>query len=179
MYKNKEGTAVPQVVFKIREQGKWQDCTTDSVFKDKKVVFFALPGAFTPTCSSTHLPRYDELAPLFKKNGVDSIVCLSVNDAFVMNAWAKDLEVKNVTLLPDGNCEFTEKLGMISDKAAVGFGKRSWRYSMLVENGVITKMFSEAVKDGDPFEVSDAETMLKHIAPNETIPAKKDTACNL
>ena len=96
-----------------------------------------------------------------------------------MNAWAKDLEVKNITLLPDGNCEFTEKLGMMADKTAVGFGKRSWRYSMLVENGVVTKMFSEAVKDGDPFEVSDADTMLKHIAPNETIPEKKDTACNL
>ena len=124
------------------------------------MVVFSLPGAFTPTCSSTHVPRYNELAPAFFANGVDRIVCMSVNDAFVMNEWARTQECGNVTMLPDGNGEFTEKMGMLVDKSELGFGKRSWRYSMLVKDGVIEKMFIEPEKAGDPFEVSDADTML-------------------
>ena len=162
---NKEGQRVPEVTFKTRKNGNWLDITTKDVFAGKKVVVFSLPGAFTPTCSSTHLPRYNDLAPLFKKQGVDSVVCISVNDGFVMEAWGVDQEAENILLLPDGNGEFSEGMGMLVDKTAIGFGKRSWRYSMLVNDGVIEKMFIEPDKPGDPFEVSDADTMLNHLAP--------------
>ena len=165
-----EGRKVPQVAFRTRVGGDWKSVTTDDVFKGKTVVVFSLPGAFTPTCSSTHLPRYNELAPAFKANGVDAIVCLSVNDAFVMNEWAKDQEAENVFLLPDGNGEFTDGMGMLVDKADLGFGKRSWRYSMLVKDGVVEKMFVEPQKPGDPFEVSDADTMLAYINPKARKP---------
>ena len=131
---------------------------------------FSLPGAFTPTCSSTHLPRFNELAPVFKANGVDAVVCISVNDAFVMNEWAKDQESDNVTLLPDGNGEFTDGVGLLVDKSDLGFGKRSWRYSMLVKDGVVEKMFVEPQKPGDPFEVSDADTMLAYVNPKAKAP---------
>ena len=167
MKANMEGQKVPSVTFKTRQGADWVDVKSDKLFKGRTVVVFSLPGAFTPTCSSTHLPSYNRLASKFKKNGVDEIVCLSVNDAFVMNAWAEDQDSDNVTLLPDGNGEFSEKMGMLVDKTAIGFGKRSWRYSMLVKDGVVQKMFVEPEKEGDPFEVSDAETMLKYINPKE------------
>jgi glutaredoxin-like protein len=170
MFTNREGQRVPQVAFRTRANGEWKTVTSDELFKGKTVAVFSLPGAFTPTCSSTHLPRYNELAPAFRANGVDSIVCLSVNDAFVMNEWAKDQEAANVTLVPDGNGEFTEKMGMLVDKADLGFGRRSWRYSMLVKDGVIQKMFIEPEKPGDPFEVSDADTMLAFINPKAKKP---------
>lgn len=171
-FENKEGHKVPDVTFSTRENGDWRRYTTAEVFNGKKVVVFSLPGAFTPTCSSTHLPRYEELYDAFKENGVDDVVCVSVNDGFVMEAWAKDQGVKNIKLLPDGNGEFTEKLGLLVNKSDIGFGKRSWRYSMLVEDGKITKMFIEPDKPGDPFEVSDADTMLKHINPDAKLPAE-------
>ena len=167
---NREGHRVPNVTFKTRVDGEFVDVTADEIFKGRTVVVFALPGAFTPTCSSTHLPRYNELAGVFRENGVDEIVCLSVNDAFVMDAWKKDQEADHVTLIPDGNGEFTEGMGMLVDKSDVGFGKRSWRYSMLVKDGVIEKMFVEPDVPGDPFEVSDAETMLAYINPNARKP---------
>jgi len=170
MFSNREGQSVPQVAFRTRVDGEWKTVTTDEVFKGKTVVVFSLPGAFTPTCSSTHLPRYNELAPAFRANGVDAIVCISVNDAFVMNEWAKEQESANVALIPDGNGEFTEKMGMLVDKADLGFGKRSWRYSMLVKDGVVQKMFIEPQKPGDPFEVSDADTMLAYINPKAKKP---------
>ena len=170
MLANREGQKVPQVKFRTREGGDWKDVTTDDVFKGKTVVVFSLPGAFTPTCSSTHLPRYNELAPAFFANGVDTIVCVSVNDAFVMNEWAKDQESGSVYLLPDGNGEFTHGMGLLVDKSDLGFGKRSWRYSMLVKDGVIEKMFIEPEKPGDPFEVSDADTMLAYINPKARKP---------
>jgi glutaredoxin-like protein len=165
MLQIREGQKVPQVTFRTRTGDDWKSVTTDDVFKGKTVVVFSLPGAFTPTCSSTHLPRYNELAPAFFAHGVDAIVCVSVNDAFVMNEWAGDQECQNVTLLPDGNGEFTDGMGMLVDKSELGFGKRSWRYSMLVRGGVIEKMFIEPQQAGDPFEVSDADTMLAYIAP--------------
>jgi glutaredoxin-like protein len=165
MLENREGKKVPEVTFPVRKNNEWVNISTKELFKGKTVVVFALPGAFTPTCSSTHLPGYNELAPVFKENGVDEIVCLSVNDTFVMNEWAKDQEAENITLIPDGNGEFTEGMGMLVDKADLGFGKRSWRYSMLVKDEVIEKMFIEPEVPGDPFEVSDAETMLKYINP--------------
>lgn len=168
---NKEGQTVPNVVFKTRQNNEFVDVTSDDIFTGKTVVVFALPGAFTPTCSSTHLPRYNELASTFRDNGVDDIVCLSVNDAFVMDAWQAGQEAGNVTLIPDGNGEFSEQMGMLVDKTDLGFGKRSWRYSMLVKNGVIEKMFIEPDVQGDPFEVSDADTMLDYINPNAIKPA--------
>ncbi|CAM4100064.1 glutathione peroxidase [Bordetella tumulicola] len=170
MLQNREGQRVPNATFPVREGNEWKQVTTDDIFKNKTVVVFSLPGAFTPTCSSTHLPRYNELAPAFRAAGVDSIVCVSVNDTFVMNEWAKDQESANITLLPDGNGDFTEGMGMLVDKRDLGFGKRSWRYSMLVKDGVVQKMFIEPEKDGDPFEVSDADTMLAYFAPDAKKP---------
>lgn len=167
MLPNNEGRRIPNVTFKSRVNDQWQDITTDDLFKNKTVVVFSLPGAYTPTCSSTHLPRYNELASVLKKNGVDEIICISVNDAFVMNEWKKDQEAENITVIPDGNGDFTEGMGMLVDKSHLGFGKRSWRYSMLVKDGVIEKMFIEPEKEGDPFEVSDADTMLKYVNQNE------------
>jgi len=171
MLDNIEGQSVPQVTFKTRANDEWKDISTNDLFAGKTVIVFSLPGAFTPTCSSTHLPRYNELAGVFKQNGVDDIVCMSVNDTFVMNAWLSDQDAANITVIPDGNGEFTEKMGMLVDKSAIGFGKRSWRYAMLVKNGVIDKMFIEPQKDGDPFEVSDADTMLNYINSDAKAPA--------
>jgi glutaredoxin-like protein len=165
MLPNREGQRIPNVTFPVRRQNEWVNISTDELFKGKTVIVFALPGAFTPTCSTTHLPGYNELAPVFRENGVDEIICLSVNDTFVMNEWAKDQECDNITLIPDGNGQFSEGMGMLVDKSDLGFGKRSWRYSMLVKDGVIAKMFIEPEVAGDPFEVSDAETMLKYINP--------------
>ena len=167
---NREGQKVPPVTFRTRSGNDWKHVTSSDIFKGRTVVVFSLPGAFTPTCSSTHLPRYNELAPAFFANGVDAIVCISVNDAFVMNEWAAGQECDNITLLPDGNGEFTGAMGMLVDKSDLGFGKRSWRYSMLVRDGVVEKMFVEPQKPGDPFEVSDADTMLAYIAPKAKKP---------
>lgn len=167
---NREGQKVPQVTFRTRADNDWKNVTSDDLFKGRTVALFSLPGAFTPTCSSTHLPRYNELAPAFFANGVDAIVCVSVNDAFVMNEWAAGQECENVTMLPDGNGEFTDGMGMLVDKTDLGFGKRSWRYSMLVRDGVVQKMFVEPQKPGDPFEVSGADTMLAYIAPKAKKP---------
>ncbi|WP_216901443.1 peroxiredoxin [Synechococcus sp. CCY 9618] len=167
---------VPSVVFKTRVRDesvpgsnpfRWQDLTSDDIFKGKKVVVFSLPGAFTPTCSSNHLPRYEELYEEFRALGIDSIVCVSVNDAFVMYQWGNKVGAKNVFLLPDGNGEFTRKMGMLVEKSNLGFGDRSWRYSMLVNDGAIEKVFVEPGFDdncpADPFEVSDADTMLAYL----------------
>ena len=143
-------THVPDVTFKTRVRDesiggdnpfKWQDLTTDELFANKKVVVFSLPGAFTPTCSTSHLPRYEELYNEFKALGVDEIVCISVNDAFVMYQWGLNQNRENVFLLPDGNGEFTRKMGMLVDKSNLGFGMRSWRYSMYVDNKAIKKVF--------------------------------------
>lgn len=163
MLENREGQKVPNVVFRARKDGEWVDVSTDELFSGKTVIVFSLPGAFTPTCSSTHLPGYNEYAKVFKSNGVDDILCVSVNDTFVMNAWAESQEADNITLIPDGNGEFTDGMGMLVDKNDLGFGKRSWRYSMLVKDGTIEKMFIEPQKPGDPFEISDAQTMLEYI----------------
>jgi glutaredoxin-like protein len=171
MPQTKEGQKVPQVTFRTRtETGEWKNVTTDELFKGKTVVVFSLPGAFTPTCSTTHLPRYNELAPAFFASGVDSILCVSVNDAFVMNEWAASQEADKITMIPDGNGEFSAGMGMLVDKADLGFGKRSWRYSMLVKDGVVQKMFVEPDKPGDPFEVSDADTMLAYVNPKAKKP---------
>ncbi|MGL5763741.1 MAG: peroxiredoxin, partial [Plesiomonas shigelloides] len=162
MFTAREGQAVPQVTFHTRQGDQWVNVTTDELFKNKTVIVFSLPGAFTPTCSSSHLPRYNELAPVFARLGVDDILCVSVNDTFVMNAWKDDQKADRITFIPDGNGEFTAGMGMLVEKEELGFGKRSWRYSMLVRNGVVEKMFAEPEEPGDPFKVSDADTMLKY-----------------
>ena len=163
MLENKEQQKVPNVTFTLRANDEWTTRNSDEIFNNKTVVVFSLPGAFTPTCSSSHLPRYNELAPTLFANGVDEIICMSVNDTFVMNAWKENQESNNVTVLPDGNGEFTDGMGMLVGKEDLGFGKRSWRYSMLVKDKKIEKMFIEPEVEGDPFEVSDADTMLNYI----------------
>ena len=167
---------VPKATFRTRVRNdslggpnpyEWKDVTSDDVFKDQTVAVFALPGAFTPTCSSSHLPRYEELYDEMKAQGVDEIYCLSVNDAFVMNQWAKHMEASKVKMLPDGNGEFSRKMGMLVDKSNLGFGMRSWRYSMLVRDGEIEQLFVEPEFDDncptDPYGVSDADTMLGYL----------------
>jgi glutaredoxin-like protein len=167
--KDQTGNKVPQVNFATRVGHEWVAKTTDDFFKGKRVALFALPGAYTPTCSSTHLPRYNELYDTFIANGFDDVICLSVNDTFVMNEWKAVQGADKLTMLPDGNGEFSEKLGFLVDKAELGFGKRSWRYSMIVNDGVIEKMFIENEQPGDPFGNSDADTMLS--SQNISIPA--------
>lgn len=167
-----EGKKVPNVIFPSRVDNEWVQISSDSLFKGKKIIVFALPGAFTPTCSSTHLPRYNELAPVFADHGVDNIICLSVNDPFVMNAWQGDQAAENIQFIADGNGDFSEGMGLLVDKRDLGFGKRSWRYSMLVTDGVIEKMFIEPEEPGDPFKVSDADTMLNYVAPNAVLPPR-------
>lgn len=167
---------VPNITFKtrIRDESiggenpyRWQDMTTDELFKGKKVVVFSLPGAFTPTCTTAHLPGYEKAYDEFKKLGVDKVYCLSVNDAFVMNAWGKHLNIKNVKLIPDGSGAFTRAMNMMVAKDNLGFGARSWRYSMYAEDGEVKKIFEEPGKSDnfpeDPFEVSDAQTMLEYL----------------
>jgi len=169
-------STVPRVVFKTRVRDesvkgpnpfRWQEVSTDDIFKDKKVIVFALPGAFTPTCSNTHLPGFEQNYDEFKSLGIDEIYCLSVNDAFTMYQWGKHQGVEKVKLLPDGSGNFTRLMGMLVKKDNVGFGQRSWRYSMLVEDGMISQMFSEQGKSDDcptdPFEISGADTMLKYL----------------
>lgn len=170
-------TIVPEVTFKTRVRDentggenpfRWQDLTTEEIFKNKRVVLFALPGAFTPTCSSTHLPGFEKHYKELKSLGIDDVYCLSVNDAFSMFQWAKQLGVEKVKMLPDGNAHFTKGMEMLVKKENLGFGDRSWRYSVLVNDGVIEKMFSEPGKEDncaeDPFTCSDVNTMLVYLA---------------
>lgn len=165
MFDNKEGQRVPGVTFRTRRGHEWLDVTSDEIFAGRTVVVFSLPGAFTPTCSASHVPRYNQLAAMLKKHGVDEIVCVSVNDAFVMQEWQAQQQAFNIRFLPDGNGEFTQGMGLLVGKQDLGFGQRSWRYSMLVRDGVVAKMFIESEQPGDPFDVSDADTMLGYLAP--------------
>jgi len=171
-----EGAQVPSVVFKTRVRDesvggenpyRWQDVSASEIFDGRKVVVFGLPGAFTPTCSSTHLPGYEKHCDEFTSLGIDDLYCISVNDAFVMKQWADKLGVSKVKMLPDGNADFTRGMGMLVKKENLGFGDRSWRYSMYVEDGKIKKLFIEpGLADNasdDPFEVSDADTMLAYL----------------
>ena len=169
---------IPEHSFRCRFEHKsifvWKDITTDMMFKDKKIVMFGLPGAFTPTCSNEQLPQYEAQYERFKELGIDDVYCVSVNDGFVMRSWGASMtpEVEKVFLCPDGDGKFTEAMGMLVDKPANKFGKRSWRYSAYVDNGEIKKMFIEPGKndkseDEDPFEVTDAETMLKYLRDNK------------
>lgn len=169
-------TKIPDVTLKTRVRDesvegenpfRWQDVQTGDLFKGKKVVVFSLPGAFTPTCSSTHLPGYEQKYNELKELGVDEVYCISVNDAFVMYQWGKSQGVKNVKLLPDGSASFTKGMDMLVKKDDLGFGERSWRYSMVVDDGNIEKVFVEpGFSDDcptDPFEVSDVDTMIEYL----------------
>ncbi len=170
MLQNREGQRVPDTMFKTRVGHEWVKTSSSDIFSGRTVIVFSLPGAFTPTCSSSHVPRYDQLASTFKTHGVDEIICVSVNDAFVMNEWKLSQKTRNVTFLPDGNGDFTRGMGMLVGKEDLGFGARSWRYSMLVRDGVVEKMFVEPDEPGDPFHVSDADTMLNYLAPQAPKP---------
>ena len=143
MFESKEGQRVPGVTFRARKNNDWHDLSSEDVFAGKSVIVFSLPGAFTPTCSSSHVPRFNQLASLFRTLGIDEIVCMSVNDAFVMNEWKETQHADGITFIPDGNGAFTDAMGLLVDKEKLGFGKRSWRYSMLVRDGIIEKMFIE------------------------------------
>jgi peroxiredoxin len=174
-------TLVPDLTFKTRVYDEqfdsyyWKDVTTQDLFKGKRVVVFSLPGAFTPTCSTFQLPGYDLKYEEFQALGIDEVYCLSVNDSFVMNAWFKSQNIQNVKPIPDGGGEFTHAMGMSVAKYNLGFGYRSWRYAMVVNDGEIEQMFEEPGKVGncpsDPYEVSDPDTVLNYLKSY----AKKET----
>lgn len=164
---------VPNVTFKVRSRNvdtgdfEWQHPTTNDYFGGKRVVMFSLPGAFTPTCSTNQVPGFDVLYDDIIAAGIDEVYCVSCNDAFVMNAWAEDLRVKNVKFIPDGSCEFTAGMEMLVAKDNLGFGKRSWRYAAVVEDGVVEKMFVEPGFEDDcptdPYGESSPETVLAYL----------------
>ena len=163
----KEQYQVPEVQFQFRENGQFVTRTTSELFNGKRVVIFSLPGAFTPTCSAYQLPGFEEKYDDFLGLGIDDIYCISVNDGFVMNAWAKDQDIEKVTLIPDGNAYFTRSMGMLVNKSNLGFGDRSWRYAAVVDNGIIEKLFVEAGQrdnaDTDPYEVSTPENVFEYV----------------
>ena len=163
----KEGYQVPQVEFVFRENGEFVNRTTKELFHGKRVVIFSLPGAFTPTCSAYQLPGFEEKYEDFIGNGIDAIYCISVNDGFVMNAWAQDQNIKNVQLIPDGNAYFTRSMGQLVMKSNLGFGERSWRYAAVVDNGMIEKLFEEPGKGdnaiNDPYGETSPEKVLEYV----------------
>ena len=163
----KEGYQIPQVEFVFRESGKFVTRTTADLFDGKRVVVFSLPGAFTPTCSAYQLPGFEEKYDDFRSLGIDDIYCISVNDGFVMNAWAQDQNIEKVKLIPDGNAYFTRSMGMLVNKSNLGFGNRSWRYAAVVQNGIIEKLFVEAGQrdnaDSDPYEETKPENVYSYI----------------
>ena len=169
-----ENKRVPDAIFKTRAQTadisgefQWNELTTSDLFASKRVVAFSLPGAFTPTCSNFQVPSYNARWEDFSKAGIDKVYCISCNDAFVMNAWAKDQNTPNIEFLPDGSCDFTEKMDMLVRKDKLGFGARSWRYAMVVNDGVIEKMFVEPGMsddcDSDPYDETNPENVLAYL----------------
>ncbi len=167
------GRKLPEVTFKTRVRDdtlggpnpyRWADKTTADYFKNKRVVLFSLPGAFTPTCSTYQLPDFEKNFAAFKEKGIDEIYCLSVNDAFVMNAWGKQQGLKTVKLIPDGTGEFTRKMGMLVRKDNLGFGLRSWRYAAVVHDGVVEAWFEEPGYadncETDPYGESSPQNLL-------------------
>jgi len=170
-------TVPENVVFKTRVRDdsapgpnpyRWQDVRSADVFRGKRVVVFSLPGAFTPTCTSKQCPAYDLAYEHMRDLGADEVYCISVNDAFVMHNWARSLGLKNVKYLPDGNGDFTRRMGMLVNKEHLGFGHRSWRYAMVVDDGVIEKFFEEAGindsgTDEDPYGETDPERIIAYL----------------
>ncbi|WP_170419106.1 peroxiredoxin [Ruegeria arenilitoris] len=172
----KTGAKLPDVTFhtRVRDDSidgpnpfRWEDKTTADYFAGKRVILFSLPGAFTPTCSTYQLPGFEDNYEAFKAKGVDEIYCMSVNDSFVMNKWAQDQGLKNIKVIPDGSGEFTRKMGMLVDKANLGFGMRSWRYAAIINDGVVEAWFEEpGLMDNcpeDPYGVSSPENLMKHL----------------
>jgi peroxiredoxin len=171
------GKRVPDTIFKTRVRDdsiggpnpyRWQDMTTADYFSGKRVILFSLPGAFTPTCSTYQLPGFEQMFNEFQEvHGINHIYCMSVNDSFVMNAWARQQEIKNVEVIPDGNGEFAYSMGMLVGKQNLGFGWRSWRYAAIIDDGVITDWFEEpGFKDDaedDPYGVSSPENIMAHL----------------
>ena len=167
-----DGFKTPNITFKTRvkdEEGNfdWKDVTTDDYFKGKKVILFSLPGAFTPTCSTYQLPNFEKMYADFSLSGIDEIYCMSVNDSFVMNAWAKNQELKNVKVIPDGSGEFTRQMGMLVKKDNLGFGYRSWRYAALINDGIVKKTWVEEGKmdncPDDPYSLTDPAYIHKDL----------------
>ena len=175
----KTGYRLPEVTFhtRVRDDSiggpnpfRWQDVTTSDYFAGKRVVLFSLPGAFTPTCSTYQLPGFENGFADFAAQGIDAIYCMSVNDSFVMNQWAKAQGVKNVQVIPDGSGEFTEKVGMLVRKDNLGFGARSWRYAAIVNDGVVETWLEEPGRSDDcpedPYGASSPEAVLDWLREN-------------
>ncbi|HZR37698.1 MAG TPA: glutathione peroxidase [Nevskia sp.] len=163
---------VPTVPLQVLQDGQPRMLDSAELFGGRTVIVFGLPGAFTPTCSSQHLPRYEELAPQLRRHGVDDIICIAVNDAYVMDAWARNQGVREVRMVADGNGDFTRAMGLLMDQSGKGLGGRSRRYSMLVRDGRIEHLLVEPDEPGDPYTVSDADTMLRHLAPHAKAPPR-------
>ena len=165
--KHKEGHNVPYIQWKLRTDGEYETVDSDHWFKGKTIVLFSLPGAFTTTCSTQQLPGYEDRYQEFKDEGIDDIYCVSVNDCFVMNAWAKDLGIENVKMLPDGNGAFTKRMEQLVDKQNNGMGTRSWRYAMVVKDGLIIKQWVEEGKTDnateDPYSNTDPGTVINWV----------------
>jgi peroxiredoxin len=171
------GKAIPDVIFKTRVRDeavggdnpfRWEDVNSEKYFSGRRAILFSLPGAFTPICSTFQLPGYENAYDEFLKRGIDNIYCVSVNDAFVMNAWAKEHGIAKIQLIPDGSGEFTRKMGMLVFKDNLGFGMRSWRYAAVVDDGKVEAWFEEeGYSDNcpdDPYEVSNPENVLKYLS---------------
>jgi peroxiredoxin len=172
----KTGVQVPNVLFQTRVRDdsiggpnpfSWKTMSTDDYFAGKRVLVFSLPGAFTPTCSTFQVPGFEENYNVIKALGIDEVYCISVNDAFVMNKWAKDQCVERVKMIPDGSGRFTRQMGMLVDKDNVGFGMRSWRYAMVVKDGTVEKMFEEPGRSDnfgdDPYGETSPETVMAYL----------------
>lgn len=177
------GREVPNVTLKTRVRDetvegpnpfRWQDVETRDLFKGKRIVLFSLPGAFTPTCSSQQCPGYEASYDEMLSLGADEVYCMSVNDAFVMYQWGQNMGLKKVKLLPDGNGDFTRRIGMLIDKRHVGFGQRSWRYAAVIDNGKVAAWFEEpgindAGLDTDPYEQSTPENVVEWLQANSAL----------
>lgn len=174
------GDSLPDVTFQTRVYDdtisgsnpyRWQPMTTDDYFQNRRVLLFALPGAFTPTCSTYQVPGYEAAADELKRHGLDDIYCLSVNDSFVMNQWAQSLELENVKVIPDGSGEFTQRVGMLVRKDNLGFGARSWRYAAVIKDGIIEAWFEEPGRSddcpSDPYGATAPETVLDWLRQNQ------------
>jgi peroxiredoxin len=180
-----QGRSLPDITFRTRVRDaaiggenpyRWQDVTTSEVFKGKRVVVFSLPGAFTPTCSNEQCPAFERLHDEIRATGVDEVICITVNDAFVIHQWARHLGVSKVKFLPDGSGHFTRRMGMLVDKDHLGFGYRSWRYVMVVEDGVIEAWFEEpgindAGADEDPYTVTNPDVVLDYLRRTKAVAA--------
>ena len=169
-----EGFVIPKVTFRTRVfdntkmENRWQDVTTDDYLKGKRIVLFSLPGAFTPTCSTYQLPGFEENYDAIRNQDIDEVYCISVNDAFVMNAWGKDQNIQHVKMIPDGSGNFTRYMGMLIGKNHLGFGMRSWRYMAIIRDGVIEKWWQEPGinndgSDDDPYIETTPENCISYL----------------